>query len=132
MANRAPKPELKKPTKGKAAAAADDSEHAEEVVSDFDDEKFVAHVKNIRSLKTKAASIRGEIGAAVKAGEEDYGIHRGAASLWIKLDGMEEEARIAFLKAFDDMRTALGYAHQGELFNSDAERATFAGRGAVT
>lgn len=129
MAKRAPtKSELKKPAESKAAAAVDDSEHIE-AESDFDDEKFVAHVKNIRTLKTKAASIRGEIGAAVKSAEEDYGIHRGASSLWIKLDGMEEEARNAFLKAFDDMRTALGYAHQGELF-TPAEKATFAGRGA--
>lgn len=127
MANRVAK---KPAVKGKAAAAADDLDDTHESVSAFDDEKFVEHVKSIRALKTKAASIRGEIGAAVKNAEEDYGIHRGAAAMWIKIDAMEEEARNAFLKAWDDMRTALGYAHQGELF-TPAEKATFSGRGAA-
>jgi hypothetical protein len=108
-----------------------DGDGFEENGVEFNAEKFLEHVDNVRALKHKGAEIRGKIGAAVKNAEEDYGIHRGAASLWIKLKGMEDEARVAFLKAFDDMRTALGYASQGELFdgaNSPADKATFAGR----
>lgn len=98
----------------------------------FDAEKFVSHVKEMAALKAKSAEVRGKIGAAVKNAEEDHGIHRGASALWIKLDRMEDEARDAFLKAFDDMRTALGYATQSDLFSGStpAEAATFAGRGA--
>lgn len=124
----------KKPA-GKSAAARDDSYDDDDVAgadggATFDAEKFLAHVDNVRGLKSKAASIRGDIGAAVKNAEEDYGIHRGASALWIKLEGMADEQRDAFLKAFDDMRIALGRAHQTDLFagGSPAEAATFAGR----
>jgi len=98
----------------------------------FNAEKFVEHVKDMAALKAKSAEVRGKIGAAVKNAEEDHGIHRGASALWIKLDRMEDEARDAFLKAFDDMRTALGYATQSDLFDATtpADKATFAGRGA--
>lgn len=127
--------EVTKP-RSRRGAASDEPDYADINRSDddddagvqFDPDKFVTHVKNVRELKSKGAEIRGKIGAAVKNAEEDYGIHRGAASLWIKLDGMTEEARDAFLKAFDDMRTALGYATQTELFDKPAEAATFGGR----
>lgn len=130
--NDKPKSELKKPSTraNKSAPDADDG-GGEESGAEFDADKFLEHVDNVGSLKSKGAAIRGQIGAAVKAAEEDYGIHRGAASLWIKLKNMNDEARVAFLKAFDDMRTALGYATQEDLFsgkNSPADRATFAGR----
>lgn len=124
----------KKPA-GKSAAARDDSYDDDDIGGAdggvaFDAEKFLAHVDNVGALKSKGAAIRGQIGAAVKAAEEDYGIHRGASALWIKLKNMNDEQRIAFLKAFDDMRTALGFATQTELFapGSPAEAATFAGR----
>lgn len=140
MANRMkPAKELKKPARKTARArdarAHDDGPDYEAGAADegveFNAEKFLEHVDNVSALKSKGAEIRGKIGAAVKNAEEDYGIHRGAAALWIKLKNMNEEARTSFLKAFDDMRTALGYASQGELFNGDntpAERSTFAGR----
>lgn len=107
----------------------EEQENAEEV--EFNAEKFLEHVDNVGALKSKGAAIRGQIGAAVKNAEEDYGVHRGAASLCIKLKNMNDEARGSFLKAFDDMRTALGWANQTDLFtgaNSPAESATFAGR----
>lgn len=130
MANRASTKNATKPKAAKAHAGRSD-DHDEDLSVEFDDEKFRAHVKNVRALKTKSAELRGQIGAAVKNAEEDYGIHRAASALWIKLDGMEEEARIAFLRAFDDMRTALGYAHQGDLLNDTytGDPATFVGRG---
>jgi hypothetical protein len=109
------KSEIRKPTAKAAQSSRASDVERDDDISEFDPEKFVGHVKNINTLKSKAASIRGEIGAAVKAAEEDHGIHRGAAALWIKLERMEDEARDAFLKAFDDMRVALGRAEQGEL-----------------
>lgn len=118
-------------TSSRGAAPAPEADEIEDNGAEFDPEKFLAHVDNVGALKSKGAAIRGQIGAAVKAAEEDYGIHRGAASLWIKLKNMNEEARTSFLKAFDDMRTALGYANQDDLFsgkNSPAEAATFGGR----
>lgn len=126
--------ELAKPAakNGKARAAADDdaveADGEEKPAVEFDPEKFREHVDNVLNLKSKGAEIRGKIGAAVKNAEDDYGIHRGAAALCIKLKGMTEENRAAFLKSFDDMRTALGWAHQADLFETDAERSTFAGR----
>lgn len=121
----------KKPA-GKAARvdSYDDDEFGADGGAAFDADKFLAHVENVGALKSKGAAIRGQIGAAVKAAEEDYGIHRGAAAWCIKLKNMNDEQRVAFLKAFDDMRTALGYATQTELFasGSPAEAATFAGR----
>lgn len=138
MANRAPKKELAKPRATKTSSrGAAPAEHEDDNIGDegdgveFNAEKFVAHVKEMAALKAKSAEVRGKIGAAAKNAEEDHGIHRGASALWIKLDRMEEEARDAFLKAFDDMRTALGYATQADLF-TPAEQATFAGRGAST
>lgn len=139
MANRAPKTGLKKPpTKKTSSRGAAPERDGDEDIGDeadgvtFNPEKFLEHVDNVGALKSKGATIRGQIGAAVKSAEEDYGIHRGAASLMIKLKNMQEEQRVAFLKSFDDMRTALGWAAQGDLFtgaNSPAEAATFAGRG---
>ena len=136
MAKRAPKDGLTKPratkTTNRGAAPA---EHEDDDIGDeadgvaFNPDKFREHVKDMAALKAKSAEVRGKIGAAVKNAEEYHGIHRGASALWIKLDRMEEEARDAFLKAFDDMRTALGYATQSDLF-TPAETATFAGRGA--
>lgn len=93
---------------------AEEEELREEV--ELDAAKFRDHVTNIRNLKTKSAEIRGKIGAAVKNAEEDYGVHRQAGALWIKLEGMTEEARDSFLHAFDSMRIALGRATQTELF----------------
>lgn len=133
------KPASQRGRGGKSAAANDEVFSEDEGGGgdgpEFDAEKFLAHVDNVGSLKSKGAAIRGQIGAAVKAAEEDYGIHRGAASLWIKLKNMNDDARTAFLSSFDNMRTALGYATQTDLFdgkNSPAERATFAGRGTST
>lgn len=135
MAKRLNGKEVTKPrtTRGQSGAAAtrefEEAENADEV--EFNAEKFLEHVDNVSSLNSKRAEIRGKIGAAVKNAEEDYGVHRGAASLMIKLKGQSEEQRAAFFKAFDDMRTALGWANQSDLFtgaNTPAERATFAGR----
>ncbi len=137
MAKRAPttKKEISKPkTTARGAGRTverDDDDELEGEPAEFDPEQFKKHVANIGALKSKGAAIRGEIGAAVKNAEEDYGIHRGAASTIIKLHNMNEEARTAWFKAFDDMRTALGYATQADLFDpSPAAAATFAGRGA--
>lgn len=128
--------EVKKPRNQRTSShgAGRVEEHEDDNIGDeaegveFNPEKFLTHVESVRELKHKSAEIRGKIGAAVKNAEEDYGIHRGASSLWIKLDGMTPEARDSFLKAFDDMRTALGYATQTELFKTPAEAATFGGR----
>lgn len=130
MAGKLNNKEVRKPRGKPAAAQVDDDEHEDEGV-EFNAEKFLDHVDAVRELKSKGAEIRGKIGAAVKNAEEDYGVHRGAASLMIKLKGQTEEQRASFFKAFDDMRTALGWANQDDLFNganSPAERATFAGR----
>ena len=132
----ATKPKSQRATSARAAAPErdDDDEIGDEADGvAFDADKFREHVKDMAALKAKSAEVRGKIGAAVKNAEEDHGIHRGASALWIKLDRMEEEARDAFLKAFDDMRTALGYATQTDLFSgTPAEAATFAGRGAAS
>lgn len=132
-----PRAAVSKPKTARGGAARtieheDDDIGDEAESAEFDPQAFVKHVANVGALKSKAASIRGDIGAAVKNAEEDYGIHRGASALWIKLHNMNEEARTAYLKAFDDMRTALGHATQTDLFDAKtpAEAATFAGRGA--
>ncbi len=131
-----PRAAVSKPTKARGAAREQERDDDDNIGDEadgveFDPQAFLKHVSNVGALKSKAASIRGEIGAAVKNAEEDHGIHRGAAALMIKLHNMNEEARNNFFKAFDDMRTALGYATQTDLFNgTPAEAATFAGRGA--
>lgn len=91
------------------------------------------HVQSINALTAKSAEVRGQIGAAVKAGESDHNIHRGAASLCMKLVRMDESKRDEFLRHFDSYRLQLGMGRQTDLFNdeSPAERATFGGRQAA-
>jgi len=122
-----------KPKTARGAAREDERDDDDDIGGEadgvgFNPQAFVKHVGNVGALKSKAASIRDEISSAVKNAEEDHGIHRGASALWIKLHNMNEEARNAYLKAFDDMRTALGYATQSDLFEKPAEAATFGGR----
>jgi len=99
---------------------------------EFDPDKFLAHVENLATLKSKGAEIRGQIGAAVKGAEEDYGIDRWATKISLALKAMTEENRRARLKSLRDQFTALGWGEMDDLFASatPADRATFAGRGA--
>ena len=91
------------------------------------------HVAAINTLNSKSAEIRGLIGAAVKAGESDHNIHRGAASFMMKLARMDASKRDEFLRHFDSYRLQLGYGRQADMFNdtSPAERATFDGRAQI-
>jgi hypothetical protein len=124
---------LKKPAPGKAAAAGDEFEGDEDIgkVAELPDGDFIkSHIRSLQALKTKARSIAGEIGAAVKAAESDKNVHRGAAAFALKLANMDEETRDEFLRHFDSYRLQLGFGRQDDLFNdpSPVETATFAGR----
>ncbi len=76
-----------------------------------------AHIASLSVLNAKSAEIRGKIGAEVKAAENDKNIHRGAASLSLKLARMDGEKRDEFLRHFDSYRLQLGMGRQDDLFN---------------
>ena len=85
------------------------------------------------TLKAQMDTKRGEIGALIKAAEEEKNIHRGAfrkACAYAKMDQAKFEDEWRHLTSY---LLAMGKIPQGDLFKdagdeSPAEKATFAGR----
>lgn len=108
-------------TSGNTAAAADFDDDALGRVSGLPEGDFIKrHIGALQALKTKARTIAGEIGAAVKAAEADKNVHRGAAAWALKLANMDDETRDEFLRHFDSYRLQLGFGRQSDLFNDPA------------
>ncbi len=124
----APRMQATKPKgqRGGKNAAANDDTHEED--GDLDalptGDDIKAHIKSLSGLKAKVSEITGQIGAEVKRAESDLNIHRGAASLILKLHRMDEEKRDEYLRHFDSYRLQMGMGRQSDLFNDDAPSAS--------
>lgn len=94
--------ETKAAKRGRSAKPADD---IEEFSGKLPDQATLdAFLAEMSKLDSKGASIRGEIGALVKAGEADSNIHRGVGKLVHKLMKMDDTKCAEFLRHFDHYR----------------------------
>lgn len=91
--------------------------------------------KELSKLGSDMASLRGQMGSAIKDAEKDHNVHRGALREALKQLKMDPEKRADYQRHVGHYVLALGIARQDDLFEADkapaaspAEAATFGGR----
>ena len=77
-------------------------------------------VEAVKSAKGDMDEARSELGNLFKNAENDYGVHRAALKLAIKLQGQAVEKRADFLRAFDSYRHIMQLDEQADLLDDAA------------